>query len=243
MKINVLVFSGLLLLFTACYQRPEPEYEYENFRRVIGPDGGIINFYEYNPEDSVPNVLVSMNFPEGALDSMVVFNMYKFFDQQTENELWTLDMVQSSDFLYFIPFYESYGYNNQTQLETDYHLSINFNEPVTIKYNIKGSKIDEESMFYRIPIPKLNDPDWDDNVWVNWNDQGYPDGYDELDLIYLITGRWTVNDQWGAGNPSLFNWEPFPVDSFDFDLSIDSSVTFQIKNTDYIYVMGIPLTK
>jgi len=232
------LFTTALMIFTSCHQRDVPEFNYSDYRRVIGAEGGIINFYEYNPADSVPLVLVKMNFPAGALDTLVVFNMYEFNDTQTYLELMDMDMFQTSDFLYFIPFYESYGYNNQTQLQTDYHLSIEFNDSVEITYNLKGTNLDEGSKLFRIPIPKLDDPDWGDNVWVNWNEQGYPDGYDELDLIYLITGRWTINDSWGTGTPSTINWQEIPNATV-----IDSTVTFKIGNTDYLYVMGNPYEK
>jgi len=239
-----LLLVGLSIQFYSCHQRVVPEYEYDDFRRVIGPEGGVINFYEYNPEDSIPNVLLKMEFPENALDSLVVFNMYEFYDEQTNLDLSNLNMLEYSDFLYLIPFYESFGYNNDTTLQggTDYHLSIDFNQPVTLTYKIREWEYDPNNKLFRIPIPKLNDPTWGENVWVHWNQQGYADGYYELDLIYLITGRWTEFSSWGMGTPSLSNWEELPIGSYTYNSS-DSTVTFNINNTDYIYAMGLPIVK
>jgi hypothetical protein len=245
-KYHLFIIIGVVaMMLYSCHQRYEPVYDYSDFRRVIGPEGGVINFFEYNPEDSIPNVILKMEFPQGALDSLVVFNMYEFYDDQTYIDLYLLNLIQYSDFLYLIPFYESFGYNNvdtTLQDEIDYHLSINFNQPVKITYKIREYGYDPNAKLYRIPIPKLNDPAWDDNVWVNWNNQGYADGYYQLDLVYLITGRWTQNDPWGTGTPSLYNWEELPAESYTYNTS-DSTVTFNINNTDYIYSMGSLLVK
>jgi hypothetical protein len=237
---RLLLFIGLSILISSCYKRLVPEYDYSEFRRVIGREGGDINFYEYNPQDSIPKVLVKMHFPEDALDSFVVFNMYEFYDQQTYIDLLLLNKTEESKFLYFIPFYESEGYNEQSQSETNYHLSILFNKAVTITYNLSNYPINESSKLYKILIPQKDT--WDDNVWVNWSNQGYPDGYDDLDLIYLITGRWTELNAWGTGNPSLHNWIEIPEESYVFNPA-DSTLTFDIYDTDYMYVMGKPTVK
>ncbi len=70
---------------------------------------------------------------------------------------------------------------------------------------------------------------------MNWNLQGYPDGYDNLDLTYLINGRWTNIFDWGSGSLSLDNWELVSV--YEFDI-INKTVSFEINNTDYMYVMA-----
>jgi hypothetical protein len=233
---RIVTIAALLLIFSSCYVRKEPEFQYSDFRRVIGPEGGVINFYEYNPKDSNSLVLVSMNFPAGALDSLVVFDMYQYYDLRTYIELTDLNMTETSDFLYFIPFKESFGYNNLNK--TDYHLSIEFNDSVEVTYNLKGTTIDSESKLYRIPIPKLNDAVWGENIWVEWDDFGYPVGYNSLDLYYLITGRWTEAADHGTGIPSLANWQEIPNTAV-----MDSTITFKIANTDYIYVMGSPNVK
>ena len=71
----------VLTISFSCHKRTILEDDYSDFRRVIGPEGGEINFYEYNPQDSISEVLVKMVFPENALDSFVVFNMYEFEDE------------------------------------------------------------------------------------------------------------------------------------------------------------------
>lgn len=248
-KIKYLKQSILLILiigFTSCYEYPElSDIHYDEYRRVIGPDGGTINFYENYEDDSIKDIIVKMDFPVGALDSFVVFNMHEFNDTFAENDLYNLEMFINTQFLYFIPFYESDGYNEHAQEDIDYHLSLNFNDSVSITYNlnnyfsIDNNTISEESILsgdtklYRIKIPALDE--WEENIWVNWNIQGYPDGYDNIDLVYLITGRWTELSGWSNGDLSLENWMDDVKYSYD---SENKTITFKIKDTDYMYVMG-----
>lgn len=240
-SINILYSALIFILaipFSSCHKRIELEEDYADFRRVIGPKGGVINYYEYNPQDSIPETIVSLKFPKNALDSFVVFNMYEFDDEAAYVDLVNMGMDTYSEFLYFVPFYESYGYNEQTVNTTDYHLSIDFNIPVTVTYNLSFYYIGEEAQLYRIKIPRLNE--WgsgeDNNIWVNWNYQGYPDGYDKLDLTYLVTGKWAENVSWGDSVAlSLTNWEEVP----DFYYNeTDETIRFDIENTDYMYVMA-----
>jgi len=232
----------LILTISACYQYPElDDIQYEDYRRIIGPEGGIINFYKNYENDSIKDVLVKMEFPEDALDDFIVFNMYEFFDEPTHHELDNMSLEQYSYFLYFVPFYESDGYNEHSQGDTNQHISINFNLPVTVTYNFSKYEYYVEEInnidiakLYRIKIPAENE--WEmNNVWIRWNLQGYPDGYSDIDLIYLITGKWTESISWGTGELSLSNWEE--VTEYTYN-NIDQTVVFDINNTDYMYVMA-----
>ncbi len=241
----------LVLSFSACYEYPDlTDIQYEDYRRVIGPDGGTINFYANYENDSIEEILVSLEFPENALDSLIVFNMYEFSDEAVFVDIDYLGRQQQTEFLYFVPFYESYGYiqHDETSNITDQHLSIDFNSPVRVTYNLNFYDVDINAKLYRIKIPKVselvdifNNPynEWGqlNNVWVNWNLQGYPDGYDKLDLTYLINGRWTDIYDWGSGQLSLDNWEELALDAYQYDI-INNMVSFEIYNTDYLYVMG-----
>ncbi|MCD4793169.1 MAG: hypothetical protein K8R54_08055 [Bacteroidales bacterium] len=246
-----ILFSALILIFafslSSCHKRIELEEDYADYRRVIGPEGGIINYYEYNPQDEISEVIVSLEIPENALDSFVVFNMYEFDDEAAYVDLYNIGMETNSEFLYFVPFYESYGYNEHTVNTKDYHLSIDFNIPVTVTYNLSFYYIGDSAKLWRIKIPKITEEvddqgnflnEWGqiDNVWVNWNYQGYPDGYDKLDLTYLVNGRWTESEYWGEGDLSLDNWEEVPGLIYD---KTNETVTFDIDNTDYMYVMAV----
>ncbi|MCF6365321.1 MAG: hypothetical protein L3J35_03880 [Bacteroidales bacterium] len=249
--INYIFLLISFLFLSSCYEYPElTDIQYEDYRRVIGPEGGIINFYQNYENDSIKNVLVKMDFPKNALDSFVVFNMYEFYDEAVFVDLDYMGRLQQTKFLYFVPFYESYGYIQHTETDSliDRHLSIDFNSPVTISYNLNFYQVDNDAKLYRIKIPRVTDTlnqngdnynEWGqlDNVWVNWNLQGYPDGYDNLDLTYLINGRWTSNYIWGSGPLSLDNWEEFAPDAFQYD-SVGKIVSFDIYNTDYMYVMA-----
>jgi len=239
--LSVILIIVLCFLFS-CHKRTILDEDYSDFRRVIGPEGGVINFYEYNPEVSIPDVLVKMEFPKNALDSFVVFNMYEFYDDAVYHELYDLDRIAITQFLYFVPFYESYGYNEHTVNTPDYHLSIDFNIPVTVTYNVNNyllgkSTFSYDAKLYKIKIPRLNEwgIEFDDNIWIKWNYQRYPDGYDDTDIFYLITGRWTEESDWGYGEVSLANWEE--VDAFYYN-GMEGTVRFNINNTDYIYVMA-----
>ena len=124
--INFLI--TLLFILSGCYEYPDMEDAgYEDYRRVVGPDGGEINFYMNYEDDSSEDILVTMIFPENALDSFVVFNMYEFYNEALYNDLELLGMSVNTKFLYFVPFYESYGYNEHTEESDSIHFSIDFN--------------------------------------------------------------------------------------------------------------------
>jgi len=242
---NIFLFIFLIASVTGCYKYPEfNDLTYKEYQRVIGPEGGIINFYNNYNNDSIKDLVVKMNFPKNAVHSILVFNMYEFYDVVTYNNLYSnLNTDQFSDFLYFVPFYESEGYkpeiNDSTNIDSaiQKHTSINFNSPVTITYYNKFYEgIPDTAKLYRIKIPAEDEWGEENNVWVKYNYQGYPIGYDDIDLIYLINGRWTENDTWGTGNLSHANWEE--VNNYTLNIS-DQSVTFEIDNTDYMYVMAV----
>lgn len=251
-KIQISLLFILIFSFSACYEYPElTDIQYEDYIRVIGPEGGTINFYANYENDSIEDILVRMEFPEDALDSLVVFNMYEFEDEAVFVDLDYLGRLQQTEFLYFVPFYESYGYIEHpdiTELLRNQHLSIDFNSAVTVTYNLNFYDVDIDAKLYRIRIPRVTEfvdingepyNEWGqlDNVWVNWNLQGYPDGYDNLDLTYLINGRWTNILDWGSGQLSLDNWEELAPDAYQYDF-INNIVSFDIYNTDYLYVMA-----
>lgn len=232
--IIITLFSFLFSL-PSCHKRVDLDVKYDSLMRVVGSEGGIINYFEYNPEDSISVVAVKVEVPENSLDSFVVFNMHEFEDEALNVDMAYAGMEQYSDFLYFVPFYKSYGYNEQTNDSIDYHLSIDFNIPAKVTYNLSFYEIPDNAKLYRIKIPKINEWGTEDNIWVNWNYQGYPNGYDALDLKYIISGKWNEYDAWGSGEISLVNWEE--VLGFNYDFA-NKSVSFYIDNTDYLYVMA-----
>jgi hypothetical protein len=181
--------------------------------------------------------------------------MYQFEDYELVLQMENGYAEVGSRFLYFVPFYESDGYRERGQLDLSYHLSIGFKKPVTVTYNFLAdrsalslSNWQEASLYheyykktnrsyhlYRIKIPKLDEWGEGNNIYVNWNNQGYPDGYDRTDLYYIISGLWSSISEWGKGYISLENWEPVP--NFTLDAG-SNSVQFEITNTDYIYVLS-----
>lgn len=256
MKNYIFITAFILLVFQSCYKEPDfTNFDYDTYNRIVGPLGGKINFYSNYGNDSENDVIVSLNFPEGALDSVLVFNMYQFEDYELVLQMENGFSEIGSKFLYFVPFYESEGYNERGQMDLGYHLSIEFNKPVTVIYNFLADEIVlsaenwQESELYndyykrtnrsfslfRTKIPKLDEWGEDNNIYVNWNNQGYPDGYDRTDLYYIISGIWSSINEWGKGTVNLENWEQ--VSDFNINTS-EKSVTFSIYNTDYIYVLS-----
>ncbi len=233
-KYTLIIIFSLSILISSCHKRIEIDTKYDSFNRVVGPEGDTINFYEYNPIDSISEVIVKLEIPEGALTEYIVFNMYEFYNDALWFDLYYIGMNQYSDFLYFVPFYESYGYNEHTGNSLEDHLSVEFNTSATVTYNFRDS-IDNNAKLYRIKIPKMNEwgDETSDNIYVNWNYQGYPEGYYALDLQYIINSQWTEHDAYGTGELSFDHWE----EVIDYNI-INEKVTFEIQDTDYMYVMS-----
>lgn len=246
---NIVILTLSVLIIGGCYQYPEfDDLSYNEYKRVIGPEGGVINFYRNYENDSLKDIAVKMEFPENAVDSLLIFNMYEFFDEVTYYDLiYELNREQFSDFLYFVPFDEKEGYTAVVTDSTDIydiienHISIDFHSAVTVTYyNSFYENIPESTNLYRIKIPAEDEWGDENNVWVSYNYQGYPDGYDDIDLTYLINGRWSENIEWGTGQLSLINWEEVPEFTFN---SAEQTVTFDIYSTDYMYVMALDILK
>jgi hypothetical protein len=75
MKIKSTILVLLLAILTfGCYKEPDfVNFNYETYNRVVGPEGGIINFYANYDDDDHANLLVRLDFPQDALDSLLVF--------------------------------------------------------------------------------------------------------------------------------------------------------------------------
>jgi hypothetical protein len=232
-NIYFLLLLGVSILIASCHKRIELDSDYSNFRRVIGPDGGTINFYEYNPIDSIEDLLLSMQFDANAVDSFVVFNMYEFDDDDLKIELSLLNLTYYTKFLYFIPFSEASEYQNPWRL---LHDSIDFLSPVTVRHNVTRFGVPDSAELYRIYIPRKNE--WSDNLWVQWDEFGYPTGYNGTQLSFLINGRWTFDSYLGGTEASLVNWEKLERDIDYTYILPDSIIQFEIDNTDYLYVMA-----
>jgi len=248
----------ILILISSCYQYPESsDLEYDKYNRVIGPEGGEIVFLSNYSNDSLTDLALKLEFPAGAVDSNFVFNMYEFEDvdlvQKMKNE--GLAIIGSKQ-LYLVPFYESEGYNEHGQLDLAYHLSVDFKEPVSATYNYlnedqaQSSEWQENQLYYefykkttklyelyKIKIPRIDE--WgDNNVFVAWNDQKYPVGYDESHLHNIISGEMSATNPDGSGEESLLNWEL--VSEFNIDTKLNQ-VTFDIYDTDHIYVLALKI--
>ncbi len=188
MKNCILITFLLTLLFQSCYQEPDfTNFDYNTYNRTVGPLGGEINFYGNYGNDSENDVIVNINFPTGALDSVMVFNMYQFEDYELVLQMEDGFSEIGSKFLYLVPFYESDGYHERGQMDLSYHLSAEFNESVEVTYNFLADEVVlsaenwQESELYndyykrtnrsfrlfRIKIPKLDEWGEDNNIYVN----------------------------------------------------------------------------
>ncbi len=257
MKYNhFLIIILIPLIFYGCHKDFEfQNFDYKTFNRLVGPEGGMINFYANYDNDTKSEVIVSLNVPAGALDSLMVFNMYQFEDFEVATQMNEGFAKIGSKFLYFVPFYESEGYHERGQMELNYHLSVKFKSPITVTYHPLANYSDlslknwqevelynnyykttnQSYKVYRIKIPKLDQWGESYNIYVNWTRQGYPNGYDATDLSYLVSGKWTSTNSWGTGDISMENWEPVAVDEFDMKNDL---ISFKIYDTDYIYVVA-----
>ncbi|MFN8257798.1 MAG: PepSY-like domain-containing protein [Bacteroidales bacterium] len=258
MKQNNIFIILILSLFILNGCRKEfdfQDFDYSTYTRVVGPEGGNITFYANYSNDKKTDVIAEMDVPPGALDSLMVFNLYQYEDFEVASQMMDGFVKVGSKFLYFIPFYESEGYHERGQMELNYHLSVKFNEPITVTYHPLANYSDfslkswqEVELYnnyykttnkmykvYRIKIPKIDQWGEGYNLYVNWTYQGYANGYDHTDLSYLINGKWSVGDNWGKGAISMDNWEE--VQSAQLDVENDV-ITFKIFDTDYIYVVA-----
>ncbi len=256
-KIYILAFVSILYL-SGCYKYPQIDYDYQNYNRVVGAAGGDVTFYSNYSNDSLfflngvdsSSKLLELEVPAGALDSDIVFNFYQYQNINTATELSKGLSMVGSKFFYFVPIYASDGYHEHDNADLTYHLSLKFKKPITVKYYFKSKKIlkniDEKKLkyefydrenknyrLYRLKIPGIDE--WGDrNIFVQWNRQGYPIGYNSTDLNDIILGLWYPFSDADEYNSNLTNWEE--VDNFTFN--DDNSISFKIQSTDYIYVIA-----
>ncbi len=257
MKTNFFFFI-ILLLALSCYKRPEIEYEYSLYNRMVGQEGGIIHFFEnysndsgmFNPDTS--DFLLKLKVPQGALDSTIVFNFYQFENYNIASELSKGLAQVGTKFIYFVPVYASDGYHEHDEADLTYHLSLNFNKPIEVTYrfasdrplkNINEKKLQFEFYnwlnnnykLYKIKIPDIDEWGEDRNIFVQWNQQGYPVGYNQSDLKDIILGYWYPYSDNNISE-STVNWEL--VQDFNVN-NTKNTVSFEIEDTDYIYVLAM----
>ena len=255
-KYTIIILSLLLIYLSGCYKYPDlKDYDYSYYSRVVGPEGDTINFFANYSNDSLTDIVVELIVPPGALDSVIVFNMYQFGEYELASEMGNGYAKVGTKFLYFVPFYESEGYYEHEQVDVSYHLSIDFKKPVTVTYNyltgqgdFTGNDIDEMKLYYeyyktinptfklyKIRIPKTDEWGQENNIRINWNSQGYPVGYNQTDLTYIINGAWSQTNEWGSNIRGLENW----IEVTDIELNPnENTVSFDINNTDFLYVLA-----
>ena len=237
--INIFILT-IVVLLTSCHKRIELEsWLTGDYDRKVGPEGKELVFLRNYSDDTIlDDTLLKMNFIENTLDTVLIFNFYSLQKDELDVDLYAkFNLGCSSDFFYLLP---SYEYINNDDSTNSYrmatHLSIDYNYPVATTYFIDTAKylfLEETDKLYRITIPRDNE--WDtDNIWLEFTDQGYPKGYQELDLQLIITGKWSDQIEYGYGDYSMINWEEVPFYTIDTE---NHSVTFEMQNTDYMYVL------
>lgn len=253
-----LISVFFVIILNSCYKEVEFNeeiIEYEHYARIVGPDGGIVNFMSNYANDKKRNMLATLSFPSGAIDSFIVLNIYQHEDYDVSMQLEEGFAYTGSKFMYFIPFYKSQGYNEQGVNDPEARLSLKFKKPVSVKYyylaeevELSGTNYQKTELYYeyykksslsyklyRIKIPDIDEWGSSNNIYINWNQQGYPDGYNKTDLNYILTGSWFDGGGWGTENISLINWEE--VKNFKHDVS-ERSISFEMYSTDYVYVLA-----
>ncbi len=247
-----------MIFLSGCYRYPEIDWDYELYNRLIGPDGGTITFYANYTDDTnmffadTTKIMLTLDVPQGALDSMMIFNFYQYQSYENAEEMSKGLSKIGSKFIYFVPIYASDGYHEHDEADLTYHLSVEFNQPITVTYfytmDYSLDNLDEKKLqfefynwfnrhykLYRIKIPRIDEWGENRNIFVQWNQQGYPIGYNDLDLNDIILGKWYPFTEDYQGVSSLVNWEP--VKNFTID-EVNKSVSFDIENTDYMYVLA-----
>lgn len=242
-----LVFFTTIILFSACHKRQEKDYfvGYENYNRTVGVDGKEIVFLRNYGDDTNSNdTLLKLNILPDALDTTIIVNFYEYFNETLESDINNdFGLNLTSKFFYILPFYEFDNDNDSTSdYKLDTHVSIDFNYPVTTTYFIDTSyysMLEITGLLYRIKIPRYDE--WDDNVWTEFNEQAYPNGFSHADLDYLINGKWNEVDGYGGtSTASMVNWELVPNYSINPE---NHSITFLMDKTDYMYVICYDASK
>ncbi len=252
------IISTIIIVNSGCYKYPEMDYDYAAYNRLIGPEGGQITFYaNYGSDVSLyendsSNILVELNIPQGALDTSLVFNLYQYQNYDVANELSKGLAEVGSKFIYFVPIYESDGYHEHDDADLTYHLSVDFNKPVKVTYHYRSdyqlTTINQKKLqfefydwfnknygLYKIKIPEIDEWGQNRNIFVQWNTQGYPVGYNESDLKDIILGQWFPYSTGLTMYSSIVNW----TEITDFTIDEDKqTVSFEIYNTDYMYILA-----
>lgn len=83
MNINRIYLAFILLCLFACTEPAEPLWAYEDLDRTVGPEGGILRFYEGGlPGEKGYNnskALITLDIPAGALQEPVTFSLRERF--------------------------------------------------------------------------------------------------------------------------------------------------------------------
>ncbi|MEA3452406.1 MAG: hypothetical protein U9Q83_10960 [Bacteroidota bacterium] len=254
-----IIFISLTIVFSGCFKAPEVDYDYQQYNRIVGSEGGILTFYANYANDSnlyltgidTTTKILELNVPAGALDTDVVFNFYQYDDIEIAKELSKGLSNVGSKFIYFVPVLASDGYHESDNADLTYHLSLKFNKPITVKYYFDLEKelntIDEKKLqfefydrtnvnykLYRLKIPEIDEWGEQRNIFVQWNQQDYPIGYNTNDINDIIMGLWYKFSDPSENRTSLVNWEEVENVTFDGE----NSISFDIESTDYIYVIA-----
>ncbi len=257
---HIFIFTILISIFiSSCYKRPITDYNYSNYNRQVGKDGGTITFYANYAQDSglyfqdtTNNKLLEITVPAGALDSDMIFNFYQYQDFSVADELSKGLASIGSKFIYFVPIPAADGYHEHDNADLTYHTDIKFNSPVSVTYHYNAktniSTINDKKLqyyfyywlnsnykLYKIKIPKYNEWSEDRNIYVQWNQQGYPIGYYANDLSDIILGYWFPKTSYENVYSSIVNWQECSDYSIDTE---NQTVTFNIESSDYIYVLA-----
>lgn len=250
---------AIVIIFSGCYKYPEIDYDYGLYNRLVGTNGGTVTFYANFSDDSsllfwdtTSNILVQLEVPAGALDSEMVFNFYQYQDFDVASELAKGLANIGSKFIYFVPVFASDGYHEHDDADLTYHLSVDFNEPIQVTYyynaNPQMNTINEKKLqfefydwlngnykLYKIKIPEIDEWGENRNIFVQWNQQGYPIGYYNNDIKDILLGYWfpLMSDNDAAS--SIINWQE--CEEYEIDIA-NKSVTFNIESTDYIYALA-----
>lgn len=233
------LFILILVVISSCHKRVElDKFWLGDYDRRVGTEGKMLVFLRnYNDDSIIEDTLFIMDVPENALDTSFIFNFYEYNSEILDYEVYKeFGLGINSKFFYISPFREFVNNNDSTSdYKVDNHLSIDMYKPATFTYFIDTTTYPMLSItdkLYRIIIPMYDE--WPENIWTKFNNQGYPQGFEEADLYFLINGKWSSDIDWGEGDYSTLNWEE--VEDYTINPK-NNTVTFNMYDTDYLYVI------
>ncbi|MEM6830137.1 MAG: hypothetical protein AAF551_06445 [Bacteroidota bacterium] len=175
--------------------------------------------------------LTSILHPNGEPE--LIEDLIKGKDEMRTQTQWNTG--RDIAFVYFIPVDFRTGYSSENVRDLSLTYFVDFNVPVTMELTfwLDNRRLDRtDYQPYRIEMPRrCNETDsctWiEDRLDLNWSEEGYIAGYSDIDLTYLINGRWRKETEYGLGEMTVDHWEA--ISDFEVMEATDSVRTSRFR--------------